>query len=300
MPKPKNRADPRSGPDAGLKARALQNGASGSIPPAFNTLPTIHSMGPTIFDPIYAQRRHPSNGNELVYVVKGQVNIHVHGAILKAAPGDMVLIPCNTLHLDAFDLAEGLETYMVYFRWEAESDYFHRVPIRRFHDYCSRHHADIEPFIERLRLAHSRHAPESIWLAQTYLLTLLSLVFQGVVERRDKTPASEDYGHRRRHTLFKKARTWIDTHYREPITLEAIAQTLSISPYYLSHIFSQDSEFTLFAYLTNLRMQKAKLLLQQGSHNVSEAAYAVGFNDPNYFSRAFRRFFGFAPREIRT
>ena len=283
-----------------LKHTAPDRAVPIDMPASFRILPLIHSMGDTIFDVIWARQAHPSPANELIHVVHGHVKVRLKGAVLRANPGDTILIPGNTIHRDDFDLAKGLETYMVRFRWQAEADYFRTVTIRKFCKYCSLHQVEIVPWVEKMRTAHRHHTSADIWLAQAYLLTLLGLVYRGITIARQKSARHEDYGLRRRKKLFEQARTWIGEHYREPVNLDAIASALKISPYYLSHIFSQESDFTLFAYLTELRMQKAKLLLQQGTHNVSEAAYAVGFNDPNYFSRAFCRCFGFAPRDIRV
>ena len=49
------------------------------------------------------------------------------------------------------------------------------------------------------------------------------------------------------------------------------------------------------ALLTRLRLQRAMDLLQQGRHNVAEAATAVGYLDPFYFSRQFKKHIGMAP-----
>jgi signal transduction histidine kinase/DNA-binding response OmpR family regulator len=53
-------------------------------------------------------------------------------------------------------------------------------------------------------------------------------------------------------------------------------------------------------YITRLRLNRALELLQTTSHPVSEVAYLVGFNDPNYFSRAFQKEYGKTPREVRN
>lgn len=266
----------------------------------FQVLPIIHSMGTAIFDAIWARQAHPSSNNELIHVVQGHVNVRLKGAVLRADPGDTILIPGNTIHRDDFDLAQGLETYIVHFHWQAETDYFRAVTVKQFCKYCSRHHVEIQPWIEKLRMSHRHHTSVNIWLAQAYLLLLLGTVYQGVTAARQESERREEYGLRRRKKLFEQARVWIDEHYREPITLDSIAHVLKISPYYLSHIFSQESDFTLFAYLNNLRMQKAKLMLRQETLNVSEVAYAVGFNDPGYFARMFRRYFGCVPRDVRA
>ena len=47
-------------------------------------------------------------------------------------------------------------------------------------------------------------------------------------------------------------------------------------------------------------ISEARILLEKGSLNVSEVAYQVGFNDPAYFTRAFKKQYGFAPKTFLT
>lgn len=53
-------------------------------------------------------------------------------------------------------------------------------------------------------------------------------------------------------------------------------------------------------YLRSMRLQKALELLQKSDLNVSEIAYDLGFTDPNYFSRVFRKKYGTPPSNVRT
>jgi two-component system response regulator YesN len=94
------------------------------------------------------------------------------------------------------------------------------------------------------------------------------------------------------------ARQYLAEHYTHPITLEEIAAAVGVSAFHLSHVFSEESEFSLFAYLTALRLEKARELLQAGGHNVSEVAAAVGYESSNYFSKVFRKHFGRPPSEF--
>ena len=68
----------------------------------------------------------------------------------------------------------------------------------------------------------------------------------------------------------------------------------------LAHIFSKESGFTLSSFLTQVRMQKAAELLSDPAAQVAEVAYAVGYEDANYFSKAFRRHFGYSPTRYRV
>jgi AraC-like DNA-binding protein len=51
-------------------------------------------------------------------------------------------------------------------------------------------------------------------------------------------------------------------------------------------------------FIRTVRLQRAKELLQATNKTISEIAYEVGFNDPSWFSRAFKEEFGFSPSEI--
>ena len=81
--------------------------------------------------------------------------------------------------------------------------------------------------------------------------------------------------------------------------MAGIAEHLDISAWHLSHLFSEESGFTLSSYLTQLRMQTASDLLKNTKARVSEVANAVGYEDPNYFSKVFRKQVGCSPGRFR-
>ena len=49
----------------------------------------------------------------------------------------------------------------------------------------------------------------------------------------------------------------------------------------------------------NIRLEKARQLLEEGKSNVSQVAYSTGFDNPNYFSKAFKKHFGISPSEVK-
>ena len=51
-------------------------------------------------------------------------------------------------------------------------------------------------------------------------------------------------------------------------------------------------------HIREIRLRKAEELLRTGSYNVSEVAYMTGFSQPNYFSKVYKRFFGYSPNEL--
>ncbi|MGD9154061.1 MAG: response regulator [Bacillota bacterium] len=98
--------------------------------------------------------------------------------------------------------------------------------------------------------------------------------------------------------LIIKAKALIDQLYHQELTLEKVARAIAISPFYLSRLFRKEMGVGFSEYLTRLRMEKSLTLLAQGLP-VKECSFAVGYNDPNYFSRLFRKYFQLSPTAYR-
>lgn len=84
-----------------------------------------------------------------------------------------------------------------------------------------------------------------------------------------------------------------------PLTIGDLAETFHISPPYLMARFKECYGISPMLYLNQRRMERAALLLQNSPYSCKEIAERTGFGDPLYFSRRFRQFWGFSPREYR-
>lgn len=92
---------------------------------------------------------------------------------------------------------------------------------------------------------------------------------------------------------------YLQKHYMEEITLETVAEKYYFNPSYFSTLFKNYSGTSFSSYLTELRMKKAKELLASTDDKVKEIAVKAGYRDPNYFIRAFKKFYGYTPDEYR-
>jgi two-component system response regulator YesN len=100
-------------------------------------------------------------------------------------------------------------------------------------------------------------------------------------------------------TLMDRAKAFIRAHYTEELSLEKAADYVHLNAYYFSKIFKQQTGETFIDYLTSLRIGRAKELMAQGGYSQKEICYLVGYNDPNYFSRVFKKVTGLTPTEYR-
>ena len=88
---------------------------------------------------------------------------------------------------------------------------------------------------------------------------------------------------------------YVDEHYAEKIRLEDLVDVVHINKYYICKIFQQCTGKTLLNYVNIVRVQKAVEKLIATNDSVTQIAFAVGFQDINYFSRIFKNETGMTP-----
>lgn len=259
-------------------------------------LPAIHSMGVSVWDPINAQRQHVGACWEVVHIVRGLVRLHLANDVFQGKAGDSLLVPAQTPHRDEFPLDTEFEVLHVMFKWPDAPALFPRMINR---DLVLLPPVDKQTARELAYDTYEcfkRQRPMWREMTQACLYRLLIFLWSAARELRFPRPAGDVAAAReRRRVMIADAKGYILAHLGKPVTLTEIAAHLGISACHLSHLFSEESGFTLSSYLVNARMKKVAYLLANPKVRVSEAAYAVGFEDPNYFSKAFRRHFRCSP-----
>ncbi|MGB9792200.1 MAG: PocR ligand-binding domain-containing protein [Thermacetogeniaceae bacterium] len=100
--------------------------------------------------------------------------------------------------------------------------------------------------------------------------------------------------------VIRKAMAYIQDNYGSPdLSLEEISKACYISPNYLSRLFKKKKGYTLMEHLRNVRINQAKLLLQERDMTMSEVAQSVGYSDRTYFCKVFKQVVGLSPTEYR-
>lgn len=93
---------------------------------------------------------------------------------------------------------------------------------------------------------------------------------------------------------------YISNHYKEPIPLETLANTITVTPQHLCHIFKSFTGRTVTEYINSVRIGKSKELLLSGRNLlIKEIAAECGFTDVSYFCETFRRSEGISPAVFR-
>ena len=96
----------------------------------------------------------------------------------------------------------------------------------------------------------------------------------------------------------QEALRYLHTNYTEKMTLDSLADATCLNRSYLCRVFKKDMGVSIFSYLNELRMKRAaELLLQRSDRYIKEIAAEVGIDDPFYFTRRFKEYYGVSPKE---
>lgn len=98
--------------------------------------------------------------------------------------------------------------------------------------------------------------------------------------------------------LIVTVRRYVEDHYTDcDLNLQSMAETLGYSSKYISRVFKDTMGVTFSSYLTNVRIQNAVFLLEQGVTAIKNVALLTGYKDPFYFSSVFKNVVGMSPSE---
>jgi AraC-like DNA-binding protein len=100
--------------------------------------------------------------------------------------------------------------------------------------------------------------------------------------------------------IISKVKEYLNNNYDKDLSLEMIADYVYLSPGYLSTLFKTENGITVFDYLTNVRMEKAKVvLLENKNMKIQDVANMLGYNSSQSFIRYFKKYYNMTPNQFR-
>lgn len=97
----------------------------------------------------------------------------------------------------------------------------------------------------------------------------------------------------------QEIKDYLDAHYTEKITLDALAERFYINKFYLTRVFKEQFGQSVNGYLVQLRITQAKRMLRFTDNSMETIAQECGLHDANYFARLFKKIEGVTPGEYR-
>ena len=91
----------------------------------------------------------------------------------------------------------------------------------------------------------------------------------------------------------------IHTHYMDNLTLEGLAKSIYMDPFYLSHQFREVTGYTITQYIHLVRIRNCQFLLLNTEDKITDISSACGFTSFSQFNRVFHKFCNESPSEYR-
>lgn len=107
------------------------------------------------------------------------------------------------------------------------------------------------------------------------------------------------YANKRPQVSIHIAAEYIESHLSNDLAADEVANYLNISSTYFSTIFKQHYGVTFIEYVTQARIERAKLMLTKSKKSISDIAKAVGYTERRYFNKVFQKRVGILPSEYR-
>lgn len=243
---------------------------------------------------------HHHEWHEFVYVYEGKGTFFIDQTFYEMRPGDVIVIPGNTVHRAFPDKDDPVTSSAVFFgpelirsraRTQAEADaylkLFETAKQRKQYKYVpAREHADIlERDIDALRAEWQPDRPDCEQALSLLLhLALLHLNRYCLPQNLPaSTPASSA------PAWLGEALAYIDSELFSRLELNALAERVAVSPAHFSRVFKQRLGMNLTDYISTKRIFAARDRLLQTSDKVERIALDCGFDSLPHFYRTFKK-----------
>ncbi|MBP5490694.1 MAG: helix-turn-helix domain-containing protein [Lachnospiraceae bacterium] len=140
-------------------------------------------------------------------------------------------------------------------------------------------------------------APQSgrYYLVQAQMMKILILLYRAVAEKPRDEVVGVPFESYSKSYVVQKIIQYLKSNYSQHISLDGIAQNMYLSPVYISKIFKEKTGDSPINYLIQIRLAKAKEMLEENRGSIRTIAAQVGYDDVYHFSKLFKKYYGVSP-----
>ncbi|MCE5324739.1 AraC family transcriptional regulator [bacterium] len=249
-------------------------------------------VGDVIHSPDNVVSLHTHGHYEFSLFLTGEVDVLIGQKRYILRPGDVLVTKPGDIHQFSPISKEKEGWHFIYFgidRIEPEELGFAYMKNRRrqFHD-CY----DLKPLLAQMldELRRSNFGVQNV--VSSLMTRILYLIARKIApSARDRQAFCDVVG---------SARAYIDANSRHGLSIKQIADACCLSESRLSHVFAEKTGMTLSGYIRHVLMHAAIRMLEDTHNTVTGIADHFGYPSPQYFSRVFKKFWGYSPRECRS
>jgi len=273
----------------------------------------IEEMNPTFLFTWKGTRKRDKNDDsyhshdfiEMAFVLSGEGRYRIEDEIISIKEGDLLIFNPGVKH-QAINCPEAELTATEFFvgcsdiRLAGYPENFLPVPDGKFMI-----HTVGELRQKLFKICSSMEAENAVYrqgryfMLKAYLIQILLLVIR---EQCEPIEPAKGYAFEsvNKKYVVEQIVSYFEDHYNEKISLDRIAENMYLSPFYISKIFKSETGDTPIRHLINIRLEKARELLEHGYEgSIQEVASSVGYDDAYHFSKLFKKRYGITPTQSR-
>ncbi|MCM1569216.1 MAG: AraC family transcriptional regulator [Roseburia sp.] len=249
---------------------------------------------------------HSHDHLEVAFIMSGTGRYHIEGEICNIQEGDLIILNPGVRHQALFVKEAEVPTTEFFVGFSDIQISGLPANFLPAPDDGYMLHTTGELRQKLFKICSSMEAEKAIcregryFMLKAYLMQLLILVIREQCE-----PAAVGSGYAFESTnkkyVVEQMLNYFEDHYSEKISLDQIAENMYLSPFYISRIFKSETGDTPIRHLINIRLEKAREILESGyAGSIQEVAALVGYDDAYHFSKLFKKHHGITPSQAKN
>ena len=246
----------------------------------------------------YIMPLHWHNEFEIIHILSGKFKLFVQNVEYSLNQGDIAFVNCGFLHRGEPDncIYEVL-VFDIKMLFRSHKDKIseilfplvsgEKIVSTLLNQDESKLYADLISFFNLFHFKPKYYELSAFSLIYNIFFSLFS---------SNKIETGTEKRRRKKINEIENILKWIDEHYTEKIDLNDLSAVCGLNKKYLCHSFKEITGTTPINYINKIRIENACRELRSTHKTMTEIAVEIGFNDPSYFARIFKKEKGISPK----
>ncbi len=240
----------------------------------------------------YVRDRHWHREIEIFAVFEGELTFILGDLSRTLSGGQLVVVNSNEVH--AIRAPKPNHTLVVQIPLPLFRDYLSPVGMISFHHTRPEQDAATIDLLQKLYASYDTHEKGYQYKAQSLFFELLYIL----VTKYQRDSISPEIEHSSKNLArLSRITDYIAQNYAQDLDLESIARTFNYTPTYLAHMFRKYAGTTFKVYLQGIRLEHARLEMDETSKSIIQIAADNGFASSRAFAHVFRQQYGILPSQ---
>ncbi|MGN0277546.1 MAG: helix-turn-helix domain-containing protein [Hominisplanchenecus sp.] len=246
------------------------------------------SVGRFLYEPGYQISRNRFDSFLIMHLVRGSCKILADGQPYTAKSGEFVLLDCYQSH--SYGSPDTWEALWMHFDGPLAGIFFQEIIARSGCVLTPENTQSVRILLDKIYTSFQKAAPIVESVLSGYITSILNelLISKSNTQSRHTCPF-----------ITADLISYINEHFHEPVSLDALAKKANLSPYHFTRIFARETGYTPHQYLINTRISAAKFMLKSSERSIKDIAFSTGFNSESNFCSTFKKWEKVTPGEYR-